>query len=163
MQSSIQQPIKRRKKERAGGGGGGESERKERQTERRERQNIQPGLNSSRAVLILISVSAAMTSFSLTSSAVVLVTLSTSIRDSSSTRDPWVEVRRNSRLSSSSFILRLLLVTSSRRLVRSASSSCTMQRKVSSPFLLPNSSALARTQVSPALAYSRQCHWEMIF
>ena len=47
------------------------------------------GRYSSRAVLIFTSVSAAMTSFSFTSRAVSFVVRSTSIRDSSSTRDPW--------------------------------------------------------------------------
>ena len=47
------------------------------------------GLYSSRAVFILISVSAAISNFSLTSSAVCLVILSTSISDSSSTNDPY--------------------------------------------------------------------------
>ena len=48
-----------------------------------------PGLNSSLASLILISVSAATVSFSLTSAAVTLVVASTWMRDSSSTRDPY--------------------------------------------------------------------------
>ncbi len=47
-----------------------------------------PGLNSSLASLILISVSAATISFSVTSAAVSLVTANTDIRDSSSTREP---------------------------------------------------------------------------
>ena len=47
------------------------------------------GRYSSRAVLIFTSVSAAITSFSFTSRAVSFVVRSTSIRDSSSTRDPW--------------------------------------------------------------------------
>ena len=49
---------------------------------------VATGLYSSRALLILISVSAAIWSFWLTSRAVVLVTLSTLIRSSSSTREP---------------------------------------------------------------------------
>ena len=49
---------------------------------------VATGRYSSRALLILISVSAAICSFWLTSSAVVLVTLSTLIRSSSSTREP---------------------------------------------------------------------------
>ena len=47
------------------------------------------GRNSSRAKLIFTSVSAATASFSLTSSAVSLVTFSTDTRDSSSTKEPW--------------------------------------------------------------------------
>jgi len=55
------------------------------------------GRNSSRAMLILISVSAAMVSFSLTSAAVDLVTFSTSMTESSSTREPYrrTEQHRN--------------------------------------------------------------------
>lgn len=64
-----------------------------------------------------------------TSSAVVLVILRTSIRDSSSTKEPSVLVRRKSRLSSSSCILLLLDVTSSINLTLSASSSCTQKIK----------------------------------
>ena len=51
-------------------------------------QHTIPGLNSSLAWLILISVSAATASLSLTSAAVAFVVLSTSIRDLSSTREP---------------------------------------------------------------------------
>ena len=87
------------------------------------RQRYIPGRNSSRALLILISVSAAVDSFSLTSSAVSLVTFKTSINDSSSTSEPSVDVSRYSRLSSSSFIFLLLVVTSSSSFVLSASSS----------------------------------------
>ena len=49
---------------------------------------VATGRYSSRALFILISVSAAICSFWLTSRAVVLVTLSTLIRSSSSTREP---------------------------------------------------------------------------
>ena len=49
---------------------------------------VATGLNSSRASLILISVSAAICSFWLTSRAVALVTCNTLIRSSSSTREP---------------------------------------------------------------------------
>lgn len=59
-----------------------------------------------------------------TSSAVDLVILKTSIRDSSSTKDPSVLVRRQSKLSSSSCIFLLLDVTCSISLILSASSSC---------------------------------------
>ena len=59
-----------------------------------------------------------------TSSAVALVILRTSTRDSSSTKEPSVLVKRESRLSSSSCIFLLLDVTSSISLTLSASSSC---------------------------------------
>ena len=50
---------------------------------------VATGRNSSRAKLILTSVSAATASFSLTSSAVSLVVFSTATRDSSSTNEPY--------------------------------------------------------------------------
>lgn len=50
---------------------------------------VATGRNSSRAELILISVSAAVCSFWLTSWAVTLVMLSTLIRSSSSTKEPF--------------------------------------------------------------------------
>lgn len=87
-----------------------------------------PGLYSSRAALIWISVSAAIWSFCVTSSAVRFVFPSTVMRLSSSTREPCVLVSLKSKLSSSSFILRLLAVTSSSRSVRSFSSSWQIQK-----------------------------------
>lgn len=72
--------------------------------------------------LQLQNVSAVNSTF--TSSAVDLVILKTSIRDSSSTKDPSVLVRRQSKLSSSSCIFLLLDVTCSISLILSASSSC---------------------------------------
>ncbi len=49
---------------------------------------VATGRNSSRAALILISVSAAMVNFSLTSFDVAFVSFNTWISDSSSTKDP---------------------------------------------------------------------------
>ena len=78
---------------------------------------------SSRAALIFISVSVAVESLVRTSSAVALVTRRTLISDSSSTKLPSVEVRRSKRLSSRSATFCLFSVTSSNKLVRSASNS----------------------------------------
>ena len=96
---------------------------------------VATGRYSSRAVLILISVSAAVCNFWLTSTAVTLVMFSTLIRSSSSTREPCVDVRRYSRLSSNSFIFLLLLVTSSINLILSLSSSCKQQIHILIAFL----------------------------
>ena len=51
------------------------------------------GRYSSLAVVIFTSVSAATTSFSLTSCAVSFVVLSTSMRDSSSTSEPYTQTQ----------------------------------------------------------------------
>ena len=103
---------------------------------------VATGRYSSRAKLIFTSVSAATTSFSFTSVAVSLDVLSTFIRDSSSTREPFVLLSRNSRLSSRSFILHLFPVTSSSSLTRWDSNSCFSERMTrpnswsSNPFMV---------------------------
>lgn len=84
---------------------------------------VATGRNSSRAVLILCSISAETTSLWFTSWAVTLVSCSTLSRSSSSMSEPLVDVSRNSRLSSSCWMSRLFSMTDSNRLTRSASSS----------------------------------------
>uniref|UniRef100_A0A2M4D0S6 Putative secreted protein n=1 Tax=Anopheles darlingi TaxID=43151 RepID=A0A2M4D0S6_ANODA len=79
--------------------------------------------NSSRAIMIFFSVTSEILSFWFTSSAVVFVSCSTSISASSSTSEPSVDVSRQSRLPSSSFMLRWFFITLSNSCTRSASSS----------------------------------------